>query len=101
LVASSCCQSATSHVAARLNDRQRNALDALAIATIDFGVPPTFELPASINRVVKIEEWRKAMFANGTLNQGDANPRADFKRLRNQLKDHHAIGIHGDFVWRS
>jgi hypothetical protein len=94
-------KSATSHVAARLNDRQRNALDALAIATIDFGVPPTFELPASINRVVKIEEWRKAMFANGTLNQGDANPRADFKRLRNQLKDHHAIGIHGDFVWRS
>jgi hypothetical protein len=92
---------ATARVTVPLNDRQRNALDALALATLGYGVPPSFELPASINRVVKIDEWRKAMFANGTLNQNDANPRSDFTRLRTQLKAHGAIGIHGDFVWRS
>ena len=89
-----------SHVA-RLNDRQRNALDALDVATIDQGVPPDFELPASIRRVVTIDAWREAMFMNGTLNHNDANPRTDFMRLRQQLKAHGAIGIHGNFVWRA
>lgn len=60
---------------ARLSDGQVLALDALRKATAEHGE----------GGAVAIERWRDELFKSGALNRDAANPRADFKRLRNAL----------------
>ena len=88
------------NTARKLNDRQRNALNALANCLSDRGkpLPAQFALP---NGLVGVQEddWRNEMFRSGALDRASANPRADFNRVREQLLARNLIGQRDGWVW--
>jgi hypothetical protein len=91
---------ATRVVSRRLSDRQRLALDALNEATLASGRPPPLEwqLPAGI-QIVGVDHWRDELIRRGVIDKAAANPRADFKRLRQSLAARKLIGDRDDFIW--
>ena len=84
----------------RLNDKQRLALAALAevVATDGKSPPPSFGLPAGIS-VVPLKEWRLEMERRGVLDPEAANPREDFRRIRQQLQVKHVVAERDKLVW--
>jgi hypothetical protein len=63
---------------------------------LEKGEPPPadLKLPASVATVVDVDYWRERLFSDGVLDRKAANPRQDFKRLRDGLAARSAIGIH-------
>ena len=80
--------------------RNKLALEALANCIVMQGTPAIASnyIPAGV-RVVKIDQWRDHMHSTGVLNKDDANPRSDFKRMREGLIAAKAIGIWQGSVW--
>jgi hypothetical protein len=91
---------ATRVVRRRLSDRQRLALDALNEAVLASGQTPPLEwqLPAGI-QMVGVDHWRDELIRRGVIDKTAANPRADFKRIRQSLAARKAIGDRDDFIW--
>lgn len=63
----------------KLSDRQVLALNALRQAINEHGQR------ADGVQAVAVEQWRDEMFRSGVIDRNAANPRADFKRLRDGL----------------
>jgi hypothetical protein len=86
----------------KLSDRQQLALDALTDCAAEHGKPPpgSFGLPAG-PRAVDLNQWRDELYARGTLHQDSANPRQDFRRLKDSLQRRKLIGAREDLVWRT
>jgi hypothetical protein len=91
---------ATRIVSRRLSDRQRLALDALNEAALASGQSPPIEwqLPAGI-QMVGVNHWRDELIRKGVIDRTAANPRAEFKRLRQALAARKLIGDRDDFIW--
>ena len=91
---------ATRIVSRRLSDRQRLALDALNEAALASGQSPPIEwqLPAGI-QMVGVSHWRDELVRKGVIDRTAANPRAEFKRLRQALAARKRIGDRDDFIW--
>jgi hypothetical protein len=91
---------ATRIVSRRLSDRQRLALDALSEAALASGQSPPIEwqLPAGI-QMVRVNHWRDELIRKGVIDRTAANPRAEFKRLRQALAARRLIGDRDDFIW--
>jgi hypothetical protein len=85
----------------KLSDRQRLALDALTDCAAEHGKPPpgNFSLPASM-LVVELNQWRDELHARGILDRDAANPRQDFRRLKDSLQARKLIGARENLVWR-
>jgi len=84
----------------KLSDRQKLAIDALTEVTLSSGKAPpaTFELPQCI-KVAETTDWHTEMMKRGIIDSRSANPRADFKRLKDGLAARNLIGIRDNFVW--
>lgn len=93
---------AQASAARKLSDRQKLALDALADCAVEQGAAPpaAFGLPNGL-RCVKVTEWREEVFRKGVIDRDAANPREDFKRVKNALAARHLIGERDGFVWRA
>jgi AAA domain len=91
---------APSVVGRRLSDRQQLALDALNEAVLASGQTPPLEwqLPAGI-QMVGVDHWRDELIRRGVIDKTAANPRADFKRLRQSLAARKRIGDRDDYIW--
>jgi RecA-family ATPase len=72
----------------KMSDRQRLALQALTDATLANGKP-----------VVPSDDWREELFRRGILERAAANPRANFKRIRDSLAARNLIGVRNNDVW--
>jgi hypothetical protein len=85
----------------KLSDRQQLALDALTDCATEHGKPPpgSFGLPAGL-LAVELNQWREELLARGTLDRDAANPRQDFRRLKESLQRRKLIGAREDLVWR-
>ena len=86
----------------QLSDRQRLALDALTDCAAEHGKRPpgSFGLPAGLV-AVELDQWRDELRARGALNEDAANPRQDFRRLKNSLQARKLIGARENLVWRT
>jgi AAA domain-containing protein len=86
----------------RLSDRQSLALTALSDAALDSGkaAPIDWQLPAGI-QIVSVDAWRNELMRKAVIDREGANPRQEFKRLRDQLAARKLIGVRDDFVWRA
>jgi hypothetical protein len=86
----------------KLSDRQRLALDALTDCAAEHGKRPpgSFGLPAGLV-AVELDQWRDELRARGALNEDAANPRQDFRRLKNSLQARKLIGARENLVWRT
>jgi hypothetical protein len=84
----------------RLSDRQRLALEALHETALASGkpVPSEWQLPAGI-RMVGVDLWREELMRKAVLDHDAANPRQDFKRLRQSLAARKLIGDRDDHIW--
>ncbi len=49
--------------------------------------------------MVPVDLWRQQLFNTGVLDQGASNPRADFKRLKDQLAERGLIGEWNSLMW--
>jgi hypothetical protein len=79
--------------------RQKLALEALAhCATIP--APASFNLPLGF-QVAKVDAWRDELFSRGILERDAANPRQDFKRLKESLQAKHLIQERNSYAWPS
>jgi hypothetical protein len=86
-----------------LSDRQRLALAALNEALLSAGkpVPSAWQLPASVQQVVPVDIWREHLLSKSVIDRASANPRQDFKRLRQSLAARNLIGDRDDHVWQA
>ena len=82
------------------NPRQRRALDVLSNVLADHGkrAPDAKHYPAGA-QTVPVDLWRQQLFTAGVLDQNASNPRADFKRLKDQLAERGLIGEWNSLLW--
>ncbi len=80
--------------------KQQRALDVLNNVTADHGkpAPDTQHYPAGAV-VVDVNLWRENLFKAGVLDPNASNPRADFKRLKDQLAERGLIGEWNNLMW--
>jgi hypothetical protein len=80
--------------------RHKLALDALTEALIDHGgpAPAMFKLPAGI-KTVSLGHWREELLRRGVIERDAANPRQDFKRMREALAARGQIAERDMLVW--
>jgi hypothetical protein len=85
----------------KLSDRQQLALEALTETALRTGTPspPEWQLPSGL-QIVKADEWREELMRRSVIDRHGANPRQDFKRLREALAARKLIGNRDDFVWQ-
>ncbi len=86
--------------AQRTTPKQRKALDELHGLLSQYGKPPpeTEHYPG-VNAVVDVDVWRQYLFKAGILDKDAKNPRAEFRRLKEQLADRGLIGEWNDLMW--
>ena len=79
--------------------KQRRALDVLNNILSDHGkpAPGTKHYPAGA--VVDVSLWRENLLQAGILDPKAKNPRADFKRLKDQLAERGLIGEWNSLMW--
>ena len=84
----------------KLSPRMRRGLDVLNNCIIENGepAPGTKHYPDGA-RVVSLNLWREALFSSGVLDRNAANPRADFKRLKDGLADRGAAREWNGLIW--
>lgn len=77
------------------------SLEALSETVLAVGesAPPGFGLPTNI-KVVPIDSWREEILRRGIIPADDANPRATFVRIRDQLADRTLIGQRDSLIWK-
>ena len=80
--------------------KQRRALDVLSNVTADHGqpAPDAVHYPAGA-QTVHVDLWRENLFKAGVLDPNASNPRADFKRLKDQLAERGLIGEWNNLMW--
>ncbi len=84
----------------KLTPRMRRGLDVLHNCIIDHGEPaPDPKHYPDGARVVGLNLWRQALFNSGVLDKDAANPRADFKRLKDGLADRGAAREWDGRIW--
>src|SRR5262245_2057005 len=85
----------------RLSDRQRLAIEALTETVLQAGkpAPPEWQLPAGI-QIVGADAWREELMRRSVIDRDGANPRQDFKRLRESLAARKLIGNRDEQVWQ-
>ena len=78
----------------------QRGIDALHNCIIEHGqpAPDATHYPPNA-RVVSVELWRDTLFSTGTLDRSAANPRADFKRLKDGLADRGAAREWNGLIW--
>jgi hypothetical protein len=84
--------------ATKRNPRPDMAMAALHRAVEAHGQ----ELPAPVGvggRAVAIDRWRDELFECGFIGHDSANPRADFKRVKEALVGNKRITIRNEYVW--
>jgi hypothetical protein len=88
--------------ATKLTPRQDLALNALERAFRGHGcVPPAgADIPVGF-KVVPLDAWREELFKGGVLDPKAANPRQDFKRLKEPLLEKKEIFERDGFIWTS
>lgn len=85
----------------KLSDRQKLALDCLSNIAVDGQpLPADWQMPAGI-RAVSIFTWKTEMERRGVLDAEAANPRADFKRLKDSLTARQLIGERDGLIWKA
>ncbi|HUI12552.1 MAG TPA: AAA family ATPase [Xanthobacteraceae bacterium] len=87
-----------------LGAEQKNALTALTECLAEAGVAPSLAmgLPASVNKVVTLEQWKEQLFRRGVLERGEGkNWASKWSRLKNKLSERGHIGIMDERVWRT
>lgn len=84
----------------KLAPRYKLALENLTDLIADKGKPaPTaFGLPGNV-RAVSVTDWRDELFARGVLDNDAANPREDFRRIKEKLQARHHIAERDALVW--
>jgi hypothetical protein len=84
--------------AMKRNPRHDMAMGALHRAVEAHGQ----ELPSPVGvggRAVALDRWRDELFECGFIGHDSANPRADFKRVKEALVGNKRITIRNEFVW--
>ena len=80
--------------------KQRRALDALNNILADHGKPgPGGQHYPAGAVVVDVGLWRENLLQAGVLDPNASNPRADFKRLKDQLAERGLIGEWNSLIW--
>lgn len=84
-----------------LTARQKRAMDVLHNVLADQGkpAPDATHYPPGAT-VASVEAWRQQLFAAGVLDNEAANPRQDFKRLREGLEDRGTIRQWNGLLWK-
>jgi hypothetical protein len=84
----------------RLAPRHKLALDALTEALLDHGAdaPAMFKLPAG-TKAVNLDHWKEELKRRGVIEPDAANPRQDFKRIRESLEARSLIAERDKLVW--
>jgi AAA domain len=81
-----------------LSPRDKLALNALAEATLAYGLPGPADLPAGI-KTVTIEQWREKMFEVSVITREHSNPTVAFGRICERLTSKKLVGIRGSLIW--
>ncbi len=80
--------------------KQRRALNALNNVLVDHGKPaPGAKHYPTGTTVVDVSLWRENLLQAGILDPNAKNPRADFKRLKDQLAERGLIGEWNSLMW--
>jgi hypothetical protein len=84
----------------KLSDRQKLAIAALSEVILSSGkdAPITFGLP-QCTKVAGTDDWHAEMMKRGIIDSRSANPRVDFKRLKDGLAARNLIGLRDNLVW--
>jgi hypothetical protein len=83
----------------KISSKQRLALDALAECAAT-PLPSALGL-SPVLMGATVDQWRAEMMRRSIIDKGARNPRADFKRLKEQMQVNNLIGIYDDLVWRA
>jgi AAA domain len=89
----------TKRASKSLTAEMKLALTALANCD-SIKPPPDFPAADGI-LLVDIKRWRAELFSRGILDKDAANPRQDFKRLKDKLQVLNEIGVHDGYVWKA
>ncbi len=83
-------------------DKHELALRALDEALLNHGTlaPPACLAPQG-TKVVSLDQWREEAVRNAAVKRDAANPREDFKRIRDKLAVFRLIGMRDEKVWRA
>jgi hypothetical protein len=84
----------------KLSPKQTNAINNLRslLASVGEPAPASFNLPANVT-VAKVEAWKEDLLRCGILDPDAANPRSDFKHLKESLQARQIIAIRDGLVW--
>jgi hypothetical protein len=84
----------------KITPKQKLAMEALLSLIAERGQkpPPSLDLPAGL-LVVPINAWRDELHRRDVLDKDAANPRSDFRKLKEQLKGKHLIAEIDLLVW--
>jgi AAA domain-containing protein len=86
--------------ARKLSNKNQLAIECLADVLADRGQPATDALgPPPGVLTIGVAAWRDELKRRGVLDAEGANPRADFKRIREALQARHLIGERDGLVW--
>jgi hypothetical protein len=86
--------------AAKLTGRKRRGLEVLHDLLVDHGEPsPGGKNYPRSALVVPVDLWREHLFKAGVLDKKAANPRQDYRRLKNDLADRGAIREWDGHIW--
>lgn len=83
---------------AKRNPRHDQAMGALHAAVAAHGVDMPAP-PGLTGRPVTLDQWKDALFECGFISHDAANPRADFKRIKEALLGLKRITIRNEYVW--
>jgi hypothetical protein len=89
----------SAHSARRMSPRDKRAKDALAEILASKGKAKPAGIDAPVSRVIALDEWKQELLAQGVIEADDANPRATFQRIKNQLAARQIIGERNAHVW--
>lgn len=77
----------------RLRGRAGDAMGKLTDCLARHGVrAPSSDLIPNTARVVRLDQWKEFLFTTGVLKRDAANPRTDFQRIENKLRETGYIG---------
>jgi len=84
----------------KLSDKQRLALEAMAEATLSYGVdqPRRGGMPAGLKSVTA-DQWFDELCRRRVIDPNGSNPRTRFTELRTSLNARRLIGVDGELVW--
>ncbi len=90
----------TTRTTTHLTARQKRSMAVLHNVLVDHGKPAPEDrhFPPGAN-VIAVDLWKEHLLSAGVLDKDGANPRQDFRRLKEQLAGRGVIGEWNGLVW--